>query len=118
MPSDQDHTPYVDALLEFAQGDPGRFNVPGHQGGIGADARLHLLVGQTGLSDDVPALIEGIDVGDPNPFQEAQKLAAAAWGAKRTWLLINGASRATTRCASPSPTWEASWWSSATSTRR
>jgi len=93
MPNDQDRTPYVDALLEFAQSDPGRFNVPGHQGGLGADDRLHLLVGQTGLADDIPALIEGIDVGDPNPFQEAQKLAAEAWGARRTWFLINGASQ-------------------------
>ena len=93
MPNRQDQTPYVDALLEFAQSDPGRFNVPGHQGGVGADERLHLLLGQTGLADDVPALIEGIDVGDPNPFQKAQKLAAEAWGARRTWFLINGASQ-------------------------
>ena len=93
MSSGQDRTPYIDALLEFAQSDPGRFNVPGHQGGIGADEGLHLLAGQTGLTDDIPALIEGIDVGDPNPFQEAQQLAAEAWGAKRTWFLINGASQ-------------------------
>lgn len=91
--TDQDRTPYVDAILDFAQSDPGRFNVPGHQGGTGADESLRLLVGQTALADDVPALIEGIDIGDPNPFQEAQKLAADAWGAKRTWFLINGASQ-------------------------
>ena len=90
---DQDRTPYVDALLEFAQSDPGRYNVPGHQGGIGADESLRLLVGQSALADDIPALIEGIDIGDHNPFQEAQKLAAHAWGAKRTWFLINGASQ-------------------------
>jgi len=83
----------VDALLRFAQSDPGRFNVPGHQGGIGAGEQLRLLAGRTGLINDIPALIEGIDVGDPNPFQEAQRLAADAWGAKRTWFLINGASQ-------------------------
>src|SRR5205085_6132576 len=27
------------------------------------------------------------------PFQRAQELAAEAWGAKRTWFLINGASQ-------------------------
>jgi len=90
---DQDRTPYVDALLEFTQSDPGRFNVPGHQGGTGADDSLQLLVGQTGLLDDIPALIEGIDVGEPNPFQESQVLAAEAWGARRTWFLMNGASQ-------------------------
>lgn len=90
---DQTRTPYLEALLEFARSDPGRFNVPGHQGGIGSGEPLQLLVGRTGLVNDVPALIEGIDVGDPNPFQEAQRLAADAWGARRTWFLINGASQ-------------------------
>ena len=91
--ADQDRTPYVDALLEFARNDPGRYNVPGHQGGVGSDEALRLLVGQSGLSDDIPTLIPGIDVGDPNPFEEAQALAAEAWGARRTWFLVNGASQ-------------------------
>ena len=90
---DQTKTPYVTALLEFARSDPGRYNVPGHQGGVGADAALRSLAGQAGLADDIPALIEGIDVGDDNPFQAAQDLAAEAWGAKRTWFLVNGASQ-------------------------
>ena len=30
---------------------------------------------------------------DPTPFQEAQDLAAEAWGARRSWFLINGASQ-------------------------
>lgn len=91
--ADQERTPYVDALLDYARSDPGRFNVPGHQGGVGADDALRLLAGQTALADDIPSLIEGIDVGDPNPFQEAQALAAEAWGAERTWFLLNGASQ-------------------------
>ncbi len=90
---DQNSTPYIDALLAFTQSDPGRFNVPGHQGGIGADDAMRMLVGNSGLLNDVPALIEGIDIGDPNPFQEAQQLAAGAWGAKRSWFLMNGASQ-------------------------
>ena len=90
---DQTRTPYVDALIEFARSEPGRFNVPGHQGGVGADRSLFELVGQIGLNNDIPALIEGIDVGEPNPFQEAQHLAAEAWGAERTWFLLNGASQ-------------------------
>jgi lysine decarboxylase len=36
----------------------------------------------------------GIDAGpEPTPFQQAQELAAEAWGAKRSWFLINGASQ-------------------------
>lgn len=90
---DQNATPYIDALLAFAQSDPGRFNVPGHQGGLGADNKLRMLAGDSGLFNDIPALIEGIDIGDPNPFQQAQQLAAEAWGAKRSWFLMNGASQ-------------------------
>src|SRR5207248_6095533 len=43
----------------------------------------------------IPALIEGIDVPppDPTPFHVAQDLAADAWGARRSWFLINGASQ-------------------------
>jgi arginine decarboxylase len=43
---------------------------------------------------DIPSLIPGIDVGEePTPFQLAQRLAADAWGAKRSWFLLNGASQ-------------------------
>ena len=92
--SDQDQTPYVDALLDYARRDPGRFHIPGHKGGPGADPALLKLVGAVGLGHDIPALIEGIDVGaEPTPFQQAQLLAAEAWGARRSWFLINGASQ-------------------------
>jgi lysine decarboxylase len=88
-----DSTPYLQALLAYARRDPGRFHVPGHKGGPGADPGLRELVGEAALRNDIPALIEGIDVGpEPTPFQQAQLLAAEAWGARRSWFLINGAS--------------------------
>jgi arginine decarboxylase len=95
MPGDgQDSTPYVDALLAYAKLDPGRFQVPGHKGGLGADPAMVELVGETGLRNDIPSVTEGVDVGaEPTPFQQAQQLAAEAWGAARTWFLINGASQ-------------------------
>jgi lysine decarboxylase len=93
-PGDQDSTPYVDALLAYAALDPGRFQVPGHKGGAGADPALRELVGETGLRNDVPSVTEGVDIGpEPTPFQQAQLLAAGAWGARRTWFLVNGASQ-------------------------
>ena len=90
----QDQTPYLDALLAYAGREPGRYHVPGHKGGPGADPGLRELAGEAALRDDIPSLIQGIDVGpEPTPFQRAQRLAAEAWGAKRSWFLINGASQ-------------------------
>jgi arginine decarboxylase len=92
---EQEATPYLDALLAYAARDPGRFHIPGHKGGGGADAGLREAIGERVLALDIPAGIEGIDIGpDPErtPFQLAQRLAADAWGAKRSWFLVNGAS--------------------------
>ena len=90
----QDATPYVDALLAYSELDPGRFQVPGHKGGRGADPAMLALVGEIGLRNDIPSITEGVDIGpEPTPFQQAQLLAAEAWGAARTWFLMNGASQ-------------------------
>jgi arginine decarboxylase len=92
---DQDTTPYLDALIAYADRDPGRFHVPGHKGGRGADPGLRAAVGDQVLRLDIPAGIEGIDTGpDPaqTPFHLAQRLAAEAWGARRSWFLVNGGS--------------------------
>jgi arginine decarboxylase len=93
--SDQVRAPYLEALRAYAARDPGRFHVPGHKGGPGADPELREAIGERALAMDIPALTEGIDTGvDPTPFEEAQELAARAWGARRTWFMINGASQA------------------------
>jgi len=92
--ADQRRTPYLDALNDYADRVPARLHVPGHKGGPGADAGLMGGIGERALAMDVPALTYGIDVGlDPTPFEEAQVLAAQAWGAKRAWFLVNGASQ-------------------------
>lgn len=90
----QSTTPYVDALLAYTELEAGRFQVPGHKGGLGADPAMRDLVGDVGLRNDVPSVTEGVDIGpEPTPFQQAQLLAAEAWGARRSWFLINGASQ-------------------------
>jgi len=64
----QDSTPYVDALLAYSARDPGRFQVPGHKGGRGADPAMRALVGEIGLRNDIPSITEGVDIGpEPTP---------------------------------------------------
>src|SRR3982751_5047889 len=91
---DQLRAPYLDALTEYAARAPARLHVPGHKGGPGADPQLCEALGERALSLDIPSLTWGIDIGpEPTPFAEAQRLAAEAWGARRCWFLINGASQ-------------------------
>jgi arginine decarboxylase len=93
MSGDQQEAPYLDAIVAYAERDPGRFHVPGHKGGEGADPELVAALGEPAFKYDIPAGIEGVDIGPDSPFQQAQRLAAEAWGAKRSWFLISGASQ-------------------------
>jgi|AntDryMetagUQ889_1029465.scaffolds.fasta_scaffold03728_2 hypothetical protein len=93
--ADHSSAPYLEALQAYADRDPGRFHVPGHKGGLGTDPELLAALGANALSLDVPMVIHGIDVGpSPTPLEEAQAMAADAWGAKRTYFLSpNGATQ-------------------------
>src|SRR5271166_6179180 len=94
MTATQEETPYLDALLDYARRDPARLHVPGHKGGAGADPGLLEALGEQAMRLDIPALTYGIDLGaEPTPFEQAQRLAAEAWGAERAWFLVNGASQ-------------------------
>lgn len=67
--------------------------MPGHKGGHGADPalRAHL---PDALKYDIPRDMHGIDVGPyPMPADEAELLAAEAFGARQTWFLTNGATQ-------------------------
>lgn len=89
----QDRTPYLDALRAYSNRGPWRLHVPGHKGGQGADDLLLDAYGKGALGLDIPAGMHGIDLGRaPTPLQRALSLAAEAWGARRTWFLVNGAS--------------------------
>jgi arginine decarboxylase len=94
MSSELDSAPYLQALCQYAAKEPARLHVPGHKGGPGADPELLQAIGEPALRLDIPALTYGIDVGPlPTPFERAQQLAARAWGSRRAWFLINGASQ-------------------------
>jgi len=91
---DQLHAPYLEALQAYGQRGPDRLHVPGHGGGPGADAALAAALGPAALSLDIPQDTYGIDRGPrPTPSERAEALAAAAYGAARSWFLTNGATQ-------------------------
>jgi lysine decarboxylase len=93
-PREQPTAPYLDAVVAYGFRGAGRFHVPGHKGGPGADPGLRFALGDRALAVDVPQDMEGIDIGpQPTPFQRAERLAAEAYGAERTWFLTNGATQ-------------------------
>ena len=91
---EQPTAPYLDAVVAYGFRGSGRFHVPGHKGGPGADPALRFALGERALAVDVPQDMEGIDIGpSPTPFERAERLAAQAYGAERTWFLTNGATQ-------------------------
>ncbi|RRJ85853.1 amino acid decarboxylase [Gulosibacter macacae] len=86
--------PYAQAVNEHASRNPLAFYVPGHGANAGgAGASLAEFFGSRALQLDVPPLVDGIDVGEESPRAEAMRLAAEAWGARRTWFLTNGSTQ-------------------------
>jgi lysine decarboxylase len=92
--SEQPVAPYLNALIAYGLRGPGRFHVPGHKAGQGADPALVHALGYQTLALDIPQDIHGIDLGPaPTPYDQAETLAAQAHGAARTWFLSNGATQ-------------------------
>ena len=90
----QQEMPYVRAIERYAAANPENVMVPGH----GCDpvvggAHLAEIFGSRIVELDVPLMLDGIDLGENSPLEQARELAADAWGAKRTWFLTNGASQ-------------------------
>jgi arginine decarboxylase len=92
--TEQPSAPYLDAVIGYGTRGSGRFHVPGHKGGDGVDPGLRFGLGDRALWLDIPQDIWGVDVGpSPTPYDEAERLAAEAYGAARTWFLTNGATQ-------------------------
>ena len=93
-PPQQPTAPYLDAVVAYGFRGSTRFHVPGHKAGAGADPGLVNALGLDALMVDIPQDIEGIDLGpSPTPYERAERLAAEAYGARRTWFLTNGATQ-------------------------
>jgi arginine decarboxylase len=92
--TEQPTAPYLDAVGAYAFRGPGRYHVPGHKGGQGADPGVRKTIGVDALAADIPQDIHGVDLGPtPTPYERAERLAAEAFGAARTFFLTNGATQ-------------------------
>lgn len=85
-------TPLVDALTAYAQRQVIRFHMPGHRGGRGCPTALRPWLGAA-LPLDVTGVLGLDDLHQPEGvLQQAQELAARAFGADHTFFLVNGTS--------------------------
>lgn len=93
MPANQSQasTPLLDALRECANNNHAPFYTPGHKRGQGISQRLTDCFGSAVFKADLPELPQLDNLFAPQGvIQEAQQLAAVAFGAEHTWFLVNG----------------------------
>ncbi len=89
--SSQASTPLLDALWECAKKNHAPFYTPGHKRGKGISQRLADCFGADVFRADLPELPQLDNLYAPQAvIQEAQQLAAHAFGAEKTWFLVNG----------------------------
>ncbi|MEH2046753.1 aminotransferase class I/II-fold pyridoxal phosphate-dependent enzyme [Nostoc sp.] len=87
----QNQTPLLDALKANAARPHAPFYTPGHKQGEGIFQPLADLLGKAVFRADLTELADLDHLFAPQGvIQEAQQLAAAAFGASQTWFLVNG----------------------------
>ena len=87
----QTRAPLVSALQACARRRQAAFYTPGHKGGQGISTLHRAAFGADIFRLDLPELPELDDLFAPESvILAAQELAAEAFGAERTWFLING----------------------------
>lgn len=84
-------TPLIQTLKTLANQPEAAFYAPGHKRGQGIAKPLADLMGSQVFQADLPELPELGNLFAPDEaLQKAQILAAEAFGADRTWFLVNG----------------------------
>ncbi|WCM59575.1 aminotransferase class I/II-fold pyridoxal phosphate-dependent enzyme [Paenibacillus polymyxa] len=91
----QSNTPLFTALKKHAQSNPVQFHIPGHKKGVGADPEFREFMGDNAFSIDMINIAPLDDLHQPTGvIEEAQKLAADAFGADYTYYSVQGTSGA------------------------
>jgi arginine decarboxylase len=95
MPTSQQQTPLYSALLEHAARNPVQFHIPGHKKGAGMETEFREFIGANALSIDLINIAPLDDLHQPlGVIEDAQKLAAQAFGADYTYFSVQGTSTA------------------------
>lgn len=90
---EQLRTPLFDAMVQLAESKKISFHTPGHKSGKGISTRFRKFVGNKIFSIDLTTLDEIDSLQKPKGvIKEAQALAARAYGADRSYFLVNGTS--------------------------
>ncbi|WP_166238355.1 aminotransferase class I/II-fold pyridoxal phosphate-dependent enzyme [Paenibacillus turpanensis] len=92
---DQTRTPLFTTLKEHAKRNPLQFHIPGHKKGVGMDPEFRDFIGEKALSIDLINIAPLDDLHQPTGvIDEAQRLAAEAFGADYTFFSVQGTSGA------------------------
>ena len=95
MNNRQHRTPLFTQLKEHAAKKPLQFHIPGHKKGQGIDPEFRDFMGERALSIDLINIAPLDDLHHPHgSIQEAQELAAEAFGADYTFFSVQGTSGA------------------------
>ena len=86
------HSPIVEALKKAYENPSYQFHIPGHTKGNGTLPEFKKLIGKKALEIDTTDEFDNLGTLHPatGPIKEAQELAAKAFGAKKTFFLLNG----------------------------
>jgi arginine/lysine/ornithine decarboxylase len=88
---EQFKTPLFDAMVSLAESRKVSFHTPGHKSGKGISTRFRKFVGPKIFTIDLTTLDEVDSLQKPKGvIKEAQELAAKAYGAERSFFLVNG----------------------------
>ncbi|WP_248930911.1 aminotransferase class I/II-fold pyridoxal phosphate-dependent enzyme [Paenibacillus hamazuiensis] len=92
---DHQRTPLFTALQRHAERNPIQFHIPGHKKGVGMDPEFRRFIGDNALSIDLINIAPLDDLHQPTGvIEEAQLLAADAFGADYTFFSVQGTSGA------------------------
>ncbi|MBP7211323.1 aminotransferase class I/II-fold pyridoxal phosphate-dependent enzyme [bacterium] len=84
--------PIVEALKQASLNPTYQFHIPGHTKGCGVYPEFRNLIGKKALALDTTDEFDNLGTLHPatGPIKEAQELASVAFGAKKTFFLLNG----------------------------